>query len=97
MNRALRKALFGLPLAATLAFGVTPADAGPSPEAQRLMRTGDTELYSVTVAGSSVKAGGARLHIAAPADTAKRLATDYAHYSKFIRQFEQSRIVGKQG
>ena len=97
MNAALRKALFGLPLAAALALGVTPADAGPSPVAQRLMRTGDTEIYAVAVPGASIKAGAARLHIAAPADAAKRLASDYAHYSSFIRQFEQSRIVGKHG
>jgi hypothetical protein len=37
------------------------------------------------------------VHIAASVDAATRVATDYASYSKMIKQFEQSRIVGKTG
>jgi hypothetical protein len=95
MKFTLVKALAGLTLAGAVALGAAPADARPSPEATRLMRSRAAELYTVKV--DQLTAGGGRVHVAAPLDAATRVATDYASYSRIITQFEQSRIVSKQG
>ena len=93
MTKTLTKALIGLTFAGALALGVAPADAKPSSEASRLMKSRAAELYTVQV--SSLKAGGGRVHIAAPLEATTRVTTDYGRYSTMITQFEQSRIVGK--
>jgi len=95
MKLTLVKALVGLTVVGALALGAAPADARPSAEASRLMKSRAAELYTLKV--DKLLAGGGRVHVAAPLEAATRVATDYGRYSQMINQFEQSRIVGKHG
>jgi ribosome-associated toxin RatA of RatAB toxin-antitoxin module len=57
----------------------------------------NVERYDVKVANSSMNAGAARVRAHAPSTTLRSVLTDYASYSKIIKQFEQARVVGRSG
>ncbi|MES1178036.1 MAG: SRPBCC family protein [Myxococcales bacterium] len=53
--------------------------------------------YAVKVPACDFRAGGARTTVNAPAATVRALVQDYGHYSEFIKPFEASKIVGREG
>jgi ribosome-associated toxin RatA of RatAB toxin-antitoxin module len=57
----------------------------------------NVERFDVKVANSSMDAGAARVRAHAPASMLRSVLTDYASYSKIIKQFEQARVVGRSG
>jgi len=92
-----RPSLFALAAAVGIALASPGAAAKPSEEAQRLMKLRDAERYEVATPHSSIKAGAARVHVAAPADSVRKIVTDYKNYPDFISKFEKARVVGKEG
>lgn len=74
------------------------ASAAPDEEAKRLMKKRDAERYEVaTEHSSSIKAGCARVHVAAPTNVVKKVVTDFKNYSKFIKKFDKAKVVGRDG
>jgi ribosome-associated toxin RatA of RatAB toxin-antitoxin module len=61
------------------------------------MEVRDAERYSVKRPKTSISAGAARVHIAAPARVVRKIATDYKNYPKVISKFEKVRVVGRSG
>jgi ribosome-associated toxin RatA of RatAB toxin-antitoxin module len=53
--------------------------------------------YAVKVPSCDFRAGGARTVVSAPASTVRALVQDYGRYSDFIKPFEASKIVGRDG
>jgi ribosome-associated toxin RatA of RatAB toxin-antitoxin module len=53
--------------------------------------------YEVRLPICDYLAGGARTVVAAPRETVHTLVTDFAHYSQFIKAFEASKVVGRDG
>jgi ribosome-associated toxin RatA of RatAB toxin-antitoxin module len=92
-----RSSLFALAAAVGIALLSPGATAKPSEEAQRLMKLRDAERYEVLTPHSSIKAGAARVHVAAAPDAVKKIVTDYKNYPDFISKFEKARVVGKEG
>ena len=94
MNRRLWLAS----LVTALAF-VAPvtarADTARDKMVQRLRASHDSERYEVSVSGSSIRAGGARILVNAPLAKVRRIVQDYGNYSKFMSRFKRSRIVSK--
>ena len=89
-----------LMLAATLlglSLAAPAASAEPSEEAKRLMKKRDAERYQVKTPHSSIKAGCARVHVAAPQKVVKKVASDFKNYSKFIKKFDKAKVVGRDG
>ncbi len=88
-----------LPWLAALGIAILApsASAKPDAEAKRLMKLRDSERYEVKTKFSSTKAGCARVHIAAPTKTVKKVVTDFRHYDDFIKRFEKSKVVGRDG
>jgi ribosome-associated toxin RatA of RatAB toxin-antitoxin module len=80
-----------------LCFVATHASAEPDAEAKRLMKLRDAERYEVQTSYSSIKAGAARVHVAAPTTEVKKVIKDFKHYSKFISKFQKSKVVGRDG
>ncbi|MEZ4223910.1 MAG: SRPBCC family protein [Polyangiaceae bacterium] len=75
----------------------TPAGAEPDAEAKRLMKLRDSERYEVLTEHSSTKAGCARVHIAAPEKAVLKVVKDFRHYEDFIKKFDKSKVVGRDG
>src|SRR5688572_27340809 len=71
------------------------AAAAPDETQLRLMQTRKAERYSVKVAGSSIAAGAARVHVAAPLCSLLHALTDFEHYPEIIREFEQAKVLRK--
>jgi|SoiMethySBSTD1v2_1073268.scaffolds.fasta_scaffold10439_6 ribosome-associated toxin RatA of RatAB toxin-antitoxin module len=92
-----RSSLFALAAAVGLALVTPSAVAKPTEEAQRLMKLRDAERYEVQTPHSSIKAGAARVHVAAPTDAVRKIVTDYKNYPDFISKFEKAHVVGKEG
>ena len=86
-----------LSVASVLTLLGAGASAEPDEEAKRLMKLRDAERYEVQTDRSSTKAGAARVHVAAPVSQAKKIASDFKNYSKFITQFEKAKVVGRKG
>lgn len=82
-------------LAAQLGLSAPAAQARVTPEAERLMRTRSVERYTVPTPKSSIDAGAARAHVAAPLELVRRTITDYGQYDKAIKKFDRVRIVGR--
>jgi ribosome-associated toxin RatA of RatAB toxin-antitoxin module len=55
------------------------------------------DRYERRVPGTKLRAGGARAGVQATAAQVRGVVTDYRGYSRFIEQFERSRVVGKVG
>ncbi len=91
-----RRALLSLSVAA-LWLSASPAFAKADEEAKRLMKKRDSERYEVLTRHSSTKAGCARVHVAATAAEVKKTISDFGNYEKFIKRFDRSRIVGREG
>jgi ribosome-associated toxin RatA of RatAB toxin-antitoxin module len=53
--------------------------------------------YAVKVPACDFRAGGARTVVNAQLRTVRALIQDYGHYSEFIKPFEASKIVGRDG
>ncbi len=53
--------------------------------------------YETRVPVSTYRAGAAKTVVGAPEAGVLALVTDYAHYSTFIKAFETSRVVGRDG
>lgn len=87
----LAATLLGLGLSAPI------ASAEPSAEAKRLMKKRDAERYEVKTKHSSIKAGCARVHVAAPTKVVKKVVSDFKNYSKFIKKFDKAKVVGRDG
>jgi len=62
---------------------------------QRLRNSRDAERYKATVAGHSIKAGGARILVRAPLAVVRSIVQDYENYEKFMPRFKRSRVVGR--
>ncbi|HEY0464606.1 MAG TPA: SRPBCC family protein [Polyangiaceae bacterium] len=60
-------------------------------------RPASIERYEVTLPFSAFRAGAARTVVAAPLGDVLPLLSDYRHYSQFIKAFEVSKIVGREG
>jgi ribosome-associated toxin RatA of RatAB toxin-antitoxin module len=74
------------------------ASAEPDEEAKRLMKKRDAERYEVkTEHSKNIKAGCARVHVAAPTNVVKKVVTDFKNYSKFIKKFDKAKVVGRDG
>jgi ribosome-associated toxin RatA of RatAB toxin-antitoxin module len=88
MNR--HPLLSTLLVAAIACVGALPAsaDTGAPAKAQR---------YSVVTPYSDIKAGAARIRIAAPIDVVTQIVSDFNHYDKLNKNFDKSRVVGKAG
>lgn len=71
------------------------ADGGQETESARLVRTRETERYSVAWPGHSIKAGGAMVAVDAPFAEVRKIVTDFGRYADFMPRFERSRIVRK--
>ncbi len=82
-----------LVVASALAAG--HATAAPDETQLRLMQTRKAERYSVKVPGSSIAAGAARVHVAAPLCALVYSLTDFEHYPEIIREFEQAKVLRK--
>lgn len=93
----LTRPLNAVLLAAGLALIAPSAAAEPGPVAKRLMEKRKAERYEVKTKLSSVKAGGARVHVRAPAEDVLKMVTDYGKYETYIKKFETARVVGKKG
>jgi hypothetical protein len=83
--------------AVLLGVGPTVADAKPTEEAQRLMKRNKAERYRAEATGTSVRAGGARVHVAAPIEVVRDVITDFGRYPQHISKFEKAKVVGKSG
>jgi ribosome-associated toxin RatA of RatAB toxin-antitoxin module len=92
-----RSSFIALALALGTAAVIPSADAKPSDEAQRLMKLRDAERYEVLTPHSSIKAGAARVHVAAPLGEVRKVVTDYKNYAEFISKFEKAKVVGRDG
>jgi ribosome-associated toxin RatA of RatAB toxin-antitoxin module len=68
---------------------------GNDAEAQRLAASRSAERCNVAMAGASIRAGGAVIHVNAPMATVRKVVTDYGKYSRFMPRFEKSRVVEK--
>jgi ribosome-associated toxin RatA of RatAB toxin-antitoxin module len=81
-----------------LALGLAAPELGATPteEAARLMKLRDSERYEVDTA-HGIRAGAARVHVAAPVKVVARVVQSYAKYSDFMPRFEKSRVVGRSG
>jgi hypothetical protein len=93
-RRSIRWLLAGLALLAAVS-GARDSLAGPNATQLRLMRTRKAERYSVKAAKSSIDAGAARVHVAAPLCTVLHSTTDFEHYPEIIREFEQAKVLRK--
>jgi ribosome-associated toxin RatA of RatAB toxin-antitoxin module len=71
--------------------------AALSPSADAAPATGNVERFAVKVPNSSLDAGGARVLVKAPTETARSVVTDYGHYSKIITKFKNARVLGRSG
>lgn len=92
-----RRTLMALVTTVGLALLTTGASAEPNEEAKRLMKLRDAERYEVKTEHSSTKAGAARVHVAAPTASVKKVVTDFKNYSKFISKFDKAKVVGRDG
>jgi ribosome-associated toxin RatA of RatAB toxin-antitoxin module len=75
----------------------TATVAEPDAEAKRLMKLRDSVRYEVLTKHSSTKAGCARVHVAAPEKVVFKVAEDFRHYEDFIKKFDKSKVVGRNG
>lgn len=73
------------------------ASAEPSPEAQRLIKSRDAERYEVKTPHSSIKAGAARVHVAAPMAVVKKSVLEFGKYDDRIKKFSKANVVGHKG
>ena len=80
-----------------LALSTSATAAEPTPEARRLIERRDAERYRVDSPGTSVQAGAARVHVAAPIEVVRDVVTDFGSYSKHIKKFNKTHVVGKSG
>ncbi len=71
--------------------------AAADSEGERLKKKRDSERYEVRTPHSSVKAGAARVHVAAPTDSVKKVILDFKNYESLSSRFEKSRVVGRSG
>lgn len=55
----------------------------------------ESKRYQVQTKLSGTKAGAARVRVATPIAEVRRVVRDFAHYSKFIPQFEKAKVVGR--
>lgn len=92
-----RTTVLSLLAAMGLAVLAPRASAAPDAEAKRLMKLRDSERYEVLTKHSSTKAGCARVHIAAPEKTVEKVIKDFRHYEDFIKRFDKSKVVGRDG
>jgi hypothetical protein len=69
--------------------------AAPNDTQLRLMQSRKAERYSVKTAGSSIAAGAARVHVAAPLCAVLYSTVDFEGYPEIIREFEQARVLRK--
>lgn len=76
---------------------VESANAEPDAEAKRLMRHRDAERYELSQGPRGLKAGGARVHVAAPSSHVRKVVSDFRNYARFIDQFEKAKVVGRHG
>jgi ribosome-associated toxin RatA of RatAB toxin-antitoxin module len=86
-------------LAAGLGLPAAPgsAQAHPTTEAQRLIEKRDAERYEVKTPYSSVKAGAARIAVAAPMSVVRAAVTDFSKWDDRITKFTKSSVVGRKG
>ena len=80
-----------------LALSASAAAAKPTEEARRLIERRDAERYRVSAPGTSVQAGAARVHVAAPIEVVRDVVTDFGSYSRHIKKFNKTHVVGKSG
>jgi ribosome-associated toxin RatA of RatAB toxin-antitoxin module len=80
-----------------LAAVPSSAHAEPSAEAKRLVEKRDAERYEVKTPYSSVKAGAARVAIAAPLSVVRDAVTDFSKWDDRITKFDKSSVVGRKG
>jgi len=73
------------------------AAGSPSAAVEAAEPPAEVIRYEVLLPTSSYHAGAARTVVAAPLPVTHSLVTDYAHYSSFIKAFETSKIVGRNG
>lgn len=71
--------------------------AEPDAEAKHLMKLRDSVRYEVLTKHSSTKAGCAKVHVAAPEKVVFKVAEDFRHYEDFIKKFDKSKVVGRDG
>ncbi len=89
--------LTGLAATTKLGNAFAAGAAGATDEQQRLMRSRKSERYDASFAGTKLKGGGARIHVAASLEEVEKTVTDYRHYSKIISRFDKARVVGRSG
>jgi ribosome-associated toxin RatA of RatAB toxin-antitoxin module len=84
-------------LAAGIGLAVLPvvASAEPTAEAKRLIQKRDAERYQVKTPYSSVKAGAARIAVAAPLNVVRSAVMDFSKWDDRIKRFDKSSVVGK--
>jgi ribosome-associated toxin RatA of RatAB toxin-antitoxin module len=58
---------------------------------------GPIEKYDVAQPKISMRAGAARVVVAAPKDVVRSMVLDYGKYSGHIKAFDSSKVVGKSG
>jgi hypothetical protein len=80
-----------------IALVTSTAMAKPTDEAQRLIEKRHSERYRVDAPGSHIQAGAARIHVAAPIDVVRQVVTDFGSYSRHIKKFNKTHVVGKSG
>lgn len=85
-------------LAATvLGLSFAAPNVSADNEVQRLKDKRKSERYEVKTEHSSVKAGCARIYVAAPAGVTKKVIQDFKNYSKLSKKFDKSKVVGRDG
>jgi ribosome-associated toxin RatA of RatAB toxin-antitoxin module len=52
--------------------------------------------HKTTDPPSRIDTGGAAIFVDAPLQVARKIATDYRHYSKFVKGFSQSRLISRE-
>lgn len=71
--------------------------AASDSESARLKKKRDSERYEVRTPHSSIKAGAARVHIAAPTASVQKVVLDFKNYDSLSSRFEKSKVVGRDG
>ncbi len=94
-----RRPLLALLVLAAISTSAVPMTAsGSSPIWKRLKaKHPRTEKYLEQLPDSSLKAGGARVYVKAPLAATRTIVTDFEHYDDMISQFEDAKVVGRNG
>jgi ribosome-associated toxin RatA of RatAB toxin-antitoxin module len=82
-------------LAAASLAGTAQAETAQDREIADLQKRGEARRYHVKTADSHIDTGGAAILVHAPIAAVRAIVTDYRHYAKFIKPFQQAKVLSK--